>query len=374
VSVLIAASAVRTCFGDGEATFRALLRGRSGASPLRYGDPARLGVTRGYHIAGGEPESPLRASRWLAECSGEALAKSGVDPARLRVTAIVGSGLREHRVIERFPEWVGVPAERLHFAAAIRAEAVAVDTVYTLANACSAGGTALALAQDLIELGQADAVVAAGTDAMTESMLAMIGRVADRPADQVRPFDADRRGVLLGEGAAAAVVVPEHATQAPLARLLGTGLSCDAHHETAPDLDGIERAMREALRLACRRPDQVDLVLAHGTGTALNDPTESTAISDVLAAGRPGPLVTAVKGGVGHTSGGSALLSLDVAIRCLRGQIVPPVVGLRRPVDRARGLRLVIGHPVPAELRLAQVNAFGFGGVNAVSLVEAVTP
>jgi 3-oxoacyl-[acyl-carrier-protein] synthase II len=374
VSVLITASSVRTCFGDGEATFRALLQGRSGAGPLRYGDPWQLGVTRGYHIAGGEREQPLRASTWLGECVCEVLAKSGVDPVRQRVTAVVGSGLREHRVIERFPGWPDVPAERLHFAAAVREEAVAVDAVVTLANACSAGGTALALAQDLIEFGQADAVVVAGTDAMTESMLAMIGRVTGEPADHVRPFDTDRRGVLLGEGAAALVVVPENSTQTPLARLLGTGLSCDAYHETAPYLDGIVRAMREALRLASRRPDQVDLVIAHATGTALNDPVESRAISEVLAADPPGPLVTAVKGAVGHTSGGSALLSLDVAIRCLRSKIVPPVVGLRYPLEQARGLRLVISHPVPAEMLLAQVNAFGFGGVNAVSLVEAVTP
>src|SRR5207247_2209887 len=118
---------------------------------------------------------------------------------------------------------------------AVRAVAPGVGEVITLSNACSAGGHALALAQDLVELGEADAVVAAGADSMTASMLAMIGRVHEEPADQLRPFDAARTGALLGEGAVAMVVVPEGAAARPLARVLATGLSCDAHHETAAD-------------------------------------------------------------------------------------------------------------------------------------------
>jgi 3-oxoacyl-[acyl-carrier-protein] synthase II len=369
---LITGCAIRTCLGDGDATFAALLRGESGIGKLRYVDRERLNVRRGFHIAEPGAERPFRASRWLVTCVDEALTQAGIDPERQRVVVIVGTGLRELRAVERSAlAGTSLDLGRLHFAAAIRSALPAVTAVVTLSNACSAGGHALALAQDLVQLGEADVVVAAGADAMTESMLAMIGRMADGPSKDLRPFDADRSGTLLGEGAAAAVVVAEGTSPHPLARLLGTGLTCDAHHETAADADGIRRAMREALTRAGREPEEVDLVLAHGTGTRLNDALESTLLLGALAGRRPGPLITAVKGAVGHTSGGAALLGLDVAIRCLANGVVPAIVGLERLLDEGRPLRFVTGRPARADLRLAQVNAFGFGGVNAVTLIEA---
>ncbi|MER7274948.1 beta-ketoacyl synthase N-terminal-like domain-containing protein [Dactylosporangium sp. NPDC000244] len=368
MSVLILASEVRTCLGDGDATYAALLAGRTGVAPLRGVDGARINVLHGYEIPGADHGRPLRAGAWLAQCVTAALRRAGVDlaaePAR-RVTAVVGTGLRELSAVEAGD----TRAEDLHFAGVVRAAAPVLGEVLTIANACSAAGHALALGQDLLELGDADVVVVGGADAMTESMLAMIGRMADAPTDRIRPFDADRRGVLLGEGAAAVVLAREPSPgRRPVGRVLATGLSCDAEHETAPSADGIARAMRDAYHRAGRAPSDVDLVVAHGTGTALNDPVEAGVLRAEVG-GRP--LVTAVKGAIGHTSGGSALMSLDVALRCLAGGPVPPVVGLREPAPEAHGLRLVTGAPAPGRIRLAQVDAFGFGGVNAVTLVAA---
>jgi 3-oxoacyl-[acyl-carrier-protein] synthase II len=286
------------------------------------------------------------------------------------VVAVVGTGLRELAEVEvRVPEAGQVRPERLHFGAAVRRALPGVAEVVTIANACSAGGHALALAQDMVELGEADAVVVGATDGMTRSMLAMIGRVATEPTDQVRPFDADRRGVLLGEGAAAVVVVPDHPGRRGVARVLSTGLSCDAHHETAPSVAGIGRAVSDALTRAGRVAADVDVLVAHGTGTALNDPVECA----VLRAGRGDPLITAVKGALGHTSGSASLINLDVAWRCLAGGLVPPIVGLRNVLPEGDGLRFVRDRVVRTVAELAQVNAFGFGGVNAVTLVGAVS-
>jgi 3-oxoacyl-[acyl-carrier-protein] synthase II len=362
VPATLAASALRTCFGDAAATHAALLRGGCGATPLRRTDPARVGVGHGYEIA---DERPFAASRWLADCVTEALAAAGVDPRRQRVVSLVGTGLRELAEVERLP--TGFPAELLHFGGAVADAAPGIGPVVTLSNACSAGGHALALAQDLIELGEADAVVVGGTDAMTDSMLSMIGKVASRPAARVRPFDADRAGVLLGDGAVAVVLTGD----GPGPRVLATGLSCDAGHETAPDLDGIVRAMLDAYERAGRAPGDVDLVVAHGTGTALNDETEAQALATVFAGCAPGPYVTAVKGAVGHTSGGSALLNLAVAAEALHTGRIPPISGLDTPLPAGGSLRLVRGEAVAARPRLAQVDAFGFGGLNAVTLVEA---
>jgi 3-oxoacyl-[acyl-carrier-protein] synthase II len=368
VAVAIAASAVRTCLGDDAQTFAALLAGRSGIGPLRRADPAAVNVWYGYQIDDPPEAVPVRAGRWLAECATRAVAAAGVDPRRERVVAVIGTGLRELSAVERWATGDRpVAVEDLHFGPAVRA-ATGIEQVCTLSNACSAGGSALALGQDIIETGEADAVVVGAADTMTESMLAMIGRVADPPTAQLRPFDAGRGGVLLGEGAAALVLVPDR-RRPRLARLLGTGLSCDAHHETAPDPAGIRRAMTDALDRAGREPADVDVVVAHGTGTALNDPTEARAIADVLGGSGRGPLVTAVKGALGHTSGAAALHSIAVAVNCLRHQRTPAVVGLRDPLPEAAGLALV-RRTVSGVIRSVQVNAFGFGGLNAVSLLE----
>jgi 3-oxoacyl-[acyl-carrier-protein] synthase II len=373
VTALVAASALRTCLGDGEQTFGALLGAASGIGAIRYVDGAKLNVDRGYHVREDGEERLFRASRWLGDCLREALAQTRIDAKRQRVAVIVGTGLRELRAVERAAVTSETFAtERLHFASAVREVAPDVAEVVTLSNACSAGGHALALAQDLVELGEADVAVAAATDSMTESMLAMIGRVTDAPTPALRPFDAGRTGTLLGEGAAAVVVVPEGACERPLARLLSTGLSCDAYHSTAADVDGIRRATTDAFARAGRTVDDVDLVVAHGTGTALNDPLEARLICEAFADRNPAPLVTAVKGAVGHTSGTAALVNFDVALRCLASGFVPPIVGLEQVLEEGAGVRFVIGEPVAARVRLAQVNAFGFGGTNAVTLVEAV--
>ena len=206
---------------------------------------------------------------------------------------------------------------------------------------------------------------------MTASMLAMIGRFAEAPTECVRPFDTARTGTLLGEGAAALIVMPDSSSNHPLGRVLSTGLSCDAHHETAPEGDGARRAMQDAMARAQRGPGQVDLVLAHGTGTLLNEPAEAQFIRDTLCAHGPGPWITAVKGALGHTSGASALMSVDVALRSMKAGLVPPVVGLKNLLAEGQGLRFVMERPAQARLRLAAINAFGFGGVNSISLVEA---
>ncbi|MFB7115054.1 beta-ketoacyl synthase N-terminal-like domain-containing protein [Streptomyces sp. NPDC056190] len=373
--VAITGADLLTCHGGTDATFAALAKGVDGSQALRFYDSDRINVTRGYHVdddVDGGDELPLRAGRWLARCVLGAVRQAGVDPARERVSVIVGTGLRELRAVER---WAldGVPVRRrdLHFTTAVREVLPEAAEVITVSNACSASGHALALAQDLLAAGEADAVVAAGCDAMSESMLTMIGRVADAPTPALQPFQEGRAGVLLGEGAVA--VVLRRATDAgpaPLATVLGTGLSCDAHHETAPDVGGIVAAMRDAHRRSGVTPQDIDLVLAHGTGTALNDPTEAAALDTVFAGAAPGPLVTGIKGAIGHTSGSAALMSLLVAAEALRSGSVPATVGLTEPIEAAAGLRLVIGEPASCDARVAQVDAFGFGGVNAVSVIK----
>ena len=163
MAVLIAGSAVRTCLGSGAETFEGLLRGVCGVSPLRHGDPGQLNVAYGYHASlDGEA---FRAGRLLAECLKEAVEQSGVDTAMQRVAVLVGTGLRELSAVERLAlTGEAVSADRLDFADVVAETLPGVTDVTTVVNACSAGGHVLALAQDLLELGECDAVVVAAAE------------------------------------------------------------------------------------------------------------------------------------------------------------------------------------------------------------------
>lgn len=364
-----------TCFGDEEQTWQALLSGQCGASPLTVESPDQVGVSYGYQIDQVDQDAD-RAAVFLEEVLRAAVASDedlrcdqpSLEELGDRVAVLVGTGLREARSMERAHlSDEAIDPDRLHFRRAVRRVLPGVSEVVTIANACAASGSCLAIGTDLLALGEADAVVVAGTDSFTRSMLTMIGWTSPERTGAVRPFDADRTGVLLGEGAACVVLRPG---EGPGPRVRGVGMGCDAFHETALDPAGIERTMVEAYDEAGLRPEAVDLVLAHGTGTALNDPAEATALTNLH--GDQSPLVTGLKGAIGHTSGGAFLMNLIIAARCLRAAVVPAVAGLETAIPEAHRLRLVRGEavPLPEGSALAQVDSFGFGGTNAVALVE----
>jgi 3-oxoacyl-[acyl-carrier-protein] synthase II len=356
--------------------FAALCAGQTGLAPLRAFDRGKFRAVHAYEIddrPGPGTDRPGRATGWLLAAVAEAAADAGIGPDLSDVPILVGTGLRELRSVEL--AWRGQASfdlGRLHFGPALR-ERFGACRSYTFANACSASLYALALGCDLLDADEADQVVVAGVDALTESMHGLLDRVQAGPPLRVRPFDTARCGTLLGEGAAAVVLRREDG-EAPAAgrgRLRAVSVNCDAYHATAPDPQGMAAAMSDAHQRAGVKPRDIDLILLHGTGTPLNDEAEVTAVSQVFGAQAGRPLMTAVKSMTGHTSGGSGLLSLVVALGSLASGQVPPIAGLTDPLPAAAGFRFVTGpRQPPARLRLAQVNAFGFGGVNAVAIAE----
>lgn len=366
VRVAVAATAMLTCHGDQQQSWHALVGGLSGAGPLTLVEPDHVNVGWAHEI--GDPSLParLRPSRMLHRVLREAVTAGAVDPARERTAVVIGTGLGEARTLE-LDHLNGdpTPLSDLHFRAVARDAVRGVHDVVTLSNACAASGYALAIAADMLELDEVDTVVVAGTDSVTESMLAMIGFITRDRTRQVQPFDRDRTGVLLGEGAAAVVLRRTERTDLPAVR--SVAVSCDAHHETAPLPAAIAEVMREAQQRARTEPQDIDLILAHGTGTGLNDPTEMGAITEVFAGSVP--TVTGIKGATGHTSGAAALMSLIVAVQAIRHRVVPAVTGLRNPIPGTDTVDLAVSTR-SREVRVAQVNAFGFGGVNAVTIVE----
>ncbi|MFF4470824.1 beta-ketoacyl synthase N-terminal-like domain-containing protein [Streptomyces sp. NPDC001599] len=361
---------------DRVATFDALCAGRTGLAPLRGFDRANFRARNAYEIddrpAPGA-DRPLRPTRWLLAAVAEALADAGLPEDLTGIPVIVGTTLRELRSAEL--NWCdGAPLDPadLHFGTALRRR-FGADRTYTVANACAASLYALGMAVDLLDLREAETVVVAGADTITESTYGMLDRVYQKPPESVLPFDRGRRGMLQGDGAAAVVLRREPgAGRRPHARVRGVGVNCDAHHPSAPDVDSIARVMRDAHARAGVKPADIDLVLLHGTGTPHNDAAEAQALVEVFARVDTAPRMTAIKSMIGHTAGASGLHSLITAVQSLDSGRVPPTLGLADPIDEMAGFRLGPDAAVDPELSLAQIDSFGFGGLNAVAVVEKV--
>ncbi|MHB8455171.1 MAG: beta-ketoacyl-[acyl-carrier-protein] synthase family protein [Acidiferrobacterales bacterium] len=363
--------------GDKDSSFRALCNGVSGVKPLQAFDLTRFNAKHAYEITDRNADmgdKKVRASKWLCTAVNEAIRSAGLGPQTTRLAVLVGTGLRELRSLELW--WVdGQPlqVEELHFGGALRKATGVRGPVLTFSNACSSSNFALGLAGDLLALGEADVVIVGGCDSITESMHGLLDRVNPTPPERVQPFDRDRRGVLLGEGASALVLESaENAAQRnvkPIAWLRGVGMSCDAHHETAPDRAGIRDAMADAHRCAGITPAEVDLLLVHGTGTQLNDQIEAEAILELFGEQADCLTITALKSMLGHTSGASGLMAVVTAIECMNQGCIPPTVGLSTPMPVAERMNINKSFKT-VPVRLAQINAFGFGGVNAVAILE----
>ncbi|MFD9793777.1 beta-ketoacyl synthase N-terminal-like domain-containing protein [Streptomyces sp. NPDC059070] len=355
--------------------FAALCAGRESRTPLKAFDPARYRAGYAYEIDDrpeGGGDIPHRATRWLTTVIRQAIADAGLEEDLSHIPVLVGTTMREQRSLELWwREDAQVTLGELHFGTALKA-AFHASATYTFANACSATLYALGMATDMIELGMADTVVVAGTDAATESGFGTLDRVQNDIPDALRPFDTTHKGMLMGEGAAAVVVQRAGTGRGPVhARVRGVSMNCDARHATAPDPDGITRAVLDAHRRAGVGARDIDLVMLHGSGTPLNDATESSVLHRIFHGAGPGPRMTAIKAMTGHTLGGSGLLSLVTAVLAIQEGTVPPIWGLTDPIPEAAGLDLVRGSPRSGGLSLAQIDAFGFAGINAVAIVEA---
>ncbi len=238
-----------------------------------------------------------------------------------------------------------------------------------LSTACSSSGTALGIALDWIRLGRADAVIAGGTESMCRTIFAGFNALHALSPEPCRPFDRNRGGLSLGEGAA--ILVIESAAHAERraarvhARLLGYGMSADAHHLTAPHPEGTGAAlaMRRALARAGVAPDQIDYINAHGTGTPLNDGIEAAAIAQVFGEHARRLAVSSTKAALGHTLGAAGAIEGLATVLALRDGFLPPTVNLADP-DATHGLDFVPRASRPASLRFALSNSYGFGGNN----------
>jgi 3-oxoacyl-[acyl-carrier-protein] synthase II len=244
-------------------------------------------------------------------------------------------------------------------------------------TACSTSAHAIGDAALYIRAGYADAIIAGGSESVISPMplagfsaMRALSTRNDEPEIASRPWDKDRDGFVMGEGAGIVILEDyEHARRrgAPiLAEILGFGMSSDAFHISAPseDGDGAIRVMRNALDDAGLTPDQVDYINAHGTSTPAGDPIEVTAVKEVFGDHARRVMVSSTKSMTGHLLGAAGSFEFGVSVLSMLNGVVPPTINLDEP-DPGDDLDHVPHEARDASLRIVLSNSFGFGGTNA---------
>jgi len=247
----------------------------------------------------------------------------------------------------------------------------------TLSTACAAGAHAIGAAFRNVQLGDAELMATGGAEAaitpLTISGFYRMGALAtgynDNPAAASRPFDINRKGFVMAEGAGVLILEElEHARRRHAkiyAEIVGFGMTGDARHITDPDLEGAMRCMRVALNNADIHPSQLDYINPHATSTKVGDRNEANAIKKLLGSSASHPLISATKSMTGHLLGASGAVEAIFTILSLVEGKVPPIINLEEIDSECAGLNFVRGQTAERPLRYALSNSFGFGGTNA---------
>jgi nodulation protein E len=246
---------------------------------------------------------------------------------------------------------------------------------FTISTACASAGHAIGQAFQMVAMGTSDLAITGGSEApFSLGILKAWEAMRVVSPDTCRPFSKDRRGMILGEGAAMFVLEPLEAARARGARihaeLVGFGMSADACHITQPSVDGAARAMRAALRSAKLAPEQIGYINAHGTATLANDLTETAAIRQVFGAHADRLAISSTKSMHGHALGAAAALECLATAIALRDGILPPTANFNEP-DPACDLDVIPNVARRQQVEYALSNSFAFGGLNAVLVLKA---
>jgi nodulation protein E len=399
--VAITGIGIVSAFGRGKEAARDALRaGRSGISRIESIDASPLNC----RIAGEVPAAAHeglekghdRFSRFALIAAAEAAEQAsyatlGLDPTRVGV--LIGTGLGGCETLDAGYRRVygeGLPrvqpmtiAWSMYNAAtsAVSMRYGAQGVSYAVVSACASSAHAIGLAAQAIRGGQAEAMFAGGADApLTHGILRawesmrVLAIDNEDPAAACRPFSADRKGLVLAEGAAVFVLESfEHARrrgQRILGEIIGFGATSDAGHITDPSPDGAARAIAMALADARLNPSDVDYINAHGTATRANDAAETVAIHGVFGEHASRVPVSSTKSMHGHAMGASGAIEIASTLVALDAGFLPPTINLDSP-DPACDLDYIPHTARETSARVFLSNSFGFGGMNAVIAVNA---
>jgi nodulation protein E len=398
--VVVTGVGVLSSIGNTVAQFEESLRAcRSGIGPITQVDTSRLRFHNGAEIRGFEPTQHFSELTWLDRfaqlgivATRDAIADSELtwnDELRARTGVITGSclggmGTEDAFYFDLYHENksrlspTAVPRIMSNAVAShVAMEQKFTGATFTTSTACSSANHAIGQAFWLIRQGTLDCALAGGSEApiVFGHLKAWEGMRVVAP-DTCRPFSKNRGGLILGEGAAMLVLETlEHASARGAkiyAQLAGFGMSADAHHLTNPLAEGAARAMNDALDDAGLSREQINYVNAHGTGTAVNDSTETRALRQVFGSHADNLAVSSTKSMHGHTLGAAGALEAVATVLAMQGNFIPPTANFLER-DPACDLDVVPNEARAAQIEAALSNSFAFGGLNAVLAFRRVT-
>jgi 3-oxoacyl-[acyl-carrier-protein] synthase II len=375
------------------------LAGKNGISIIEQTDisvpPVKIaGEVKNFQISDDliSPKEQPRFDRFIhfsMHAADQALKQASLDYDMTKVGCILGVGMggfpiieKNHKVLlDKGPRRVTpffIPAIIPNMASGLISIHYGLKGInYTIASACASSAHAIQTAAQNIMLGTHDAIVTGGAESvltpLTISAFAAMRALSkrnDEPEKASRPFDKDRDGFVMGEGAGILVLENYEKAKARgvtiLAEVVGLGASSDANHITAPHPkgDGVVQCMHEALNSAGIKPEEVDYINAHGTSTPLGDAAETMAIKKVFGDHAYKLNINSTKSMTGHLLGGAGGLESIFCIKAIQDQTVPPTVNLDEPDERC-DLNYTPLKSVKREIRYALNNSFGFGGTNS---------
>ena len=390
-------------------TWESLLAGKSGAGPITLFDASRHKTRFAAEVKGFEPVTLFgarearkmdRFTQFATAATIEALSESGLDindSNRDRIGVLIGTGIGGIGTImeqadvmrERGPERVSpflVPMMISDSAAGLLAIRFGVrGPNMAVATACASGNNAIGEALEVIRRGAADVMIAGGSEgalvALAMAGMNVMGALSTRNDDYLtasRPFDKDRDGFLMGEGAGVLILESLEHAQARGANIIGEikgyGTTDDAHHISAPAENGAGAAnsMKEALADAGLQIADIDYINAHGTSTPLNDKSETAAIKTVFGEYAYKIPVSSTKSMTGHLLGASGAVEAAFSLLAIRDGIVPPTINYQTP-DPECDLDYVPNQARKVSVNNVMSNSFGFGGHNATLVFSKFT-
>ena len=389
-----------------QANWDALLAGKNGIGPITRFDTTGFSARIAGEVKGFDPlqfvdKKDVKKMDIFIQFA-LAAAQFAVDDARLKVTpeiadsvgVFIASGIggfstierEHHELIKGGPRRISpffIPASIINLAAgqvSIRFNARGPNLA--TCTACTASAHAIGEAFEIIRRGDAEVMIAGGSESAITPMgvggfaaMRALSTRNDDPAHASRPFDKDRDGFIMGEGAGICIIETLESARnrgaSIYCELVGYGLTSDAYHLTGQpeDAHGAIRSMRMALKKAGIEPTQVDYINAHGTSTPINDPTETKGVKGLFGDHAYKLAMSSTKSMTGHLLGAAGGLEAGITALAIRHQIAPPTINLDNP-DPACDLDYVPHTPRPMPIRYALSNSFGFGGTNGTLLMK----
>ncbi len=408
--VVVTGIGLVTAIGTGtEECWQAILKGKNGIERITQFDASAFSCQIAGEVKNFDPAKYIekkeikkmgRFIQFAIAATEFAVADSGfhVTPETEEMVGVyIGSGIggfdvieREHRnYLEHGPRRISpffIPATIVNLASgyvSIRTGAKGPNSA--TATACTTSAHAVGDSFRIIQHGDADAMICGGAEACITPMgiggfaaMRALSTRNDQPEHASRPFDRDRDGFVVGEGAGILILEELEFAKARGARILaevvGYGMSADAHHVTSPpeNGDGAFRVMRNSLRDAKIGPEQIDYINAHGTSTPLGDRIETIAIKRCFGEFAPKIAVSSTKSMTGHLLGGAGALEAGITVLAIRDQIAPPTTNYENP-DPDCDLDYVPNRARPRKIDYALSNSFGFGGTNGALIFKRYT-